>query len=276
MQPSQMVDTQLMKILAEEGPAAAVSAFVRPVLPMLSQKVRGQPLPSLGAHDKKAMLHSFPLLSEEFCRLLMEELKHAVGLQAAGSKNFSRPNTMNNYGFVVEELGLDLWPLVREVLAPLAALVFPQWGGASLDTVHAFTISYSMNGDRDLSRHMDQSEVTVNVNLGGDFNGGEVYFNGQRDSPMENKENTTVIHHPGVALLHVGQHWHGARRLASGERHNLVLWLRSRAFKSSPAQQFCSRCRASVSGFHSRQQTGTPARLRAPKEGLARGHGELR
>lgn len=76
--------------------------------------------------------------------------------QGAGSNDtFTRPNTMNNYGFVVDELGLDLMPLVAAVLTPLAALYFPDWGGATIDSTHAFTISYSMAGDRDLSRHMD-------------------------------------------------------------------------------------------------------------------------
>eukprot|EP00951_Prasinocladus_malaysianus_P024950 scaffold217190_cov38-Prasinocladus_malaysianus.AAC.1 len=63
---------------------------------------------------------------------------------------------MNNYGFVLEELGIDLMPLVREAFAPLAKLVFSEWGGGSIDSVHAFTISYSTLGDRDLDRHMDQ------------------------------------------------------------------------------------------------------------------------
>jgi hypothetical protein len=32
-----------------------------------------------------------------------------------------------------------------------------------------------------------QSEVTVNANIGGVFEGGEVYFNGQRDSILQDK-----------------------------------------------------------------------------------------
>jgi hypothetical protein len=67
---------------------------------------------------------------------------------------------MNNYGFVLDELGIDLMPVVvRKVLTPLLTLYFPDWGGSTIDSVHAFTISYTMSGDRDLDRHMDQVGV---------------------------------------------------------------------------------------------------------------------
>jgi hypothetical protein len=48
--------------------------------------------------------------------------------------------------------------------------------------------------------------------------------------------------------MHAGQHFHGAKPLSSGERHNLVMWMRSSSFESSPAQRFTSECAASGTG----------------------------
>ena len=70
---------------------------------------------------------------------------------------------MNNYGIVLEELGLSqlLDELMHKYLAPLADLVFPEWGGASLDHHHSFTIRYRHGEDLDLAQHMDASDVSV-------------------------------------------------------------------------------------------------------------------
>lgn len=55
--------------------------------------------------------------------------------------------------------------LMQEYIVPVARVLFPQWGGGSLDSLHAFTIQYSANEDRDLGRHLDEADVTVNICL---------------------------------------------------------------------------------------------------------------
>ena len=47
---------------------------------------------------------------------------------------------------------------------------------AVLDSQKAFTVSYREGEDVDLSYHYDNAEVTLNVCLGKDFSGGELYF----------------------------------------------------------------------------------------------------
>jgi len=151
---------------------------------------------------------------------------------------------MNNYGLILHEIGLAqlLEGLMQEYIVPVARVLFPQWGGGSLDSLHAFTIQYSANEDRDLGRHLDEADVTVNICLGTIFTGAHLFFQGIRDHPSESDENITIAHEPGTAVLHLGQHWHGAYRLQSGNRFNLIGWCRSSTFRSGGAEIFMARC----------------------------------
>jgi hypothetical protein len=119
-----------------------------------------------------------------------------------------------------------------------------------------------MDEDRALDGHLDQSAVTFNVNLGGDFDGGRVAFADQRDRPRafaDDKNNGAaaageaaqplpeeIVYKAsprvGYALVHAGQHWHRAEAISRGERHNLILWARSRQAGSSPAQTWAAAC----------------------------------
>ena len=54
---------------------------------------------------------------------------------------------------------------MQEYLVPIARVLFPQWGGGSLDDLHAFTIQYRVGEDRDLARHLDEADVTMNLCL---------------------------------------------------------------------------------------------------------------
>ena len=68
-------------------------------------------------------VHSFQLFSDEFCRMFLEELDnyHATGLP------IDRPNSMNNYGIIVNNIGMQpvIGALQRSVLQPIANLLHP-------------------------------------------------------------------------------------------------------------------------------------------------------
>ena len=49
-------------------------------------------------------------------------------------------------------------------------------GLSGLDSHKAFTVSYQLDGDRELAYHFDNAEVTLNVCLGTCFTGGELSF----------------------------------------------------------------------------------------------------
>lgn len=59
---------------------------------------------------------------------------------------------------------------------PVALLLYPEWVGRGLDSQRAFIVKYSMEEDRDLSYHFDNAEVTLNICLGKNFQGGRLYF----------------------------------------------------------------------------------------------------
>lgn len=89
-----------------------------------------------------------------------------------------------------------------------------------------------------LSFHVDDSDVTINVCLGREFEGGDLLCHGQRcelhcksTPPLpELNEGTRVSHKVGQAIIHIGKHRHAALPITAGERSNLILWCRCSAF----------------------------------------------
>jgi len=154
---------------------------------------------------------------------------------------------MNRYGTLLDELGLSpglLDPLMREWLRPLCAVLPPlaAAGGASLDRHKSFVVAYRLGEDEQLSEHYDNSEVTLNANLGRQFDNGELLFFGHKDSAGGNP----VAHHDwaegggvGHAVLHLGSNVHAALPISSGERYNLVVWMRSSAHRQVAGCPMC-------------------------------------
>ncbi|PFX11159.1 2-oxoglutarate and iron-dependent oxygenase domain-containing protein 2, partial [Stylophora pistillata] len=86
---------------------------------------------------------------------------------------------------LLNELGLDeklISPLRTNYLMPITRLLYPECGGNTLDSHKAFTVHYKMGEDLDLSYHYDNAEVTLNVSLGKEFIGGELFFGDMRQS----------------------------------------------------------------------------------------------
>uniref|UniRef100_UPI00398F2B24 2-oxoglutarate and iron-dependent oxygenase domain-containing protein 2 n=1 Tax=Pristiophorus japonicus TaxID=55135 RepID=UPI00398F2B24 len=152
-----------------------------------------------------------------------------------------RPNTMNNYGVLLNELGFDetfVTALREEYLQPIASLLYPDCGGGSLDSHKAFTVKYAINQDRDLSFHYNNAEVTLNVSLGEDFSEGNLYFGDMRQVAISESECVEIEHRVRHGLLHRGQHCHGALPISAGERWNLIIWMRS----SQVRNKLCPMC----------------------------------
>ncbi|XP_066835346.1 2-oxoglutarate and iron-dependent oxygenase domain-containing protein 2 isoform X4 [Anser cygnoides] len=123
--------------------------------------------------DKR--IYRLPVFTEEFCRAFVEELENFE--QSDMPKG--RPNSMNNYGVLLNEIGMDenfVTPLREKYLRPITALLYPDLGGACLDSHKAFVVKYALHEDLDLSSHYDNAEVTLNVSLGKDFTEGNLYF----------------------------------------------------------------------------------------------------
>ncbi|KAG9354892.1 hypothetical protein JZ751_001605 [Albula glossodonta] len=182
-------------------------------------------------------VYRFPVFSKKFCKELIEELEHFEQSEAPKG----RPNTMNNYGVLLNELGFDegfITPLRENYLQPVTALLYPDCGGRYLDSHKAFVVKYAMNEDLDLSYHYDNAEVTLNVSLGKEFTEGNLYFGDMRQVPLSDTECVEVEHHVAEGLLHRGQQMHGALRISSGQRWNLIVWMRA----SCERNKLCPMC----------------------------------
>ena len=130
--------------------------------------------------------------------------------------------------------------LRENYLQPIARKLFLDWGGGKLDSHKAFTVKYQVGSDTDLSYHYDNAEVTLNVAISTDdsFSGGALYFGDMRNERLKNKDHTIYQHKSSFGILHRGQHLHGAQPIESGERVNLIIWMRA----SSVRNQLCPMC----------------------------------
>lgn len=132
-------------------------------------------LPLFWCHGRCSDVYSFPLLNDEACDRLCDEIEHfgRSGLPAR------RPNSMNRYGLILNDIGMrpsldalqaEVWRVARE-LWPVE--------GARFDDHHSFCVSYKPKEDRGLDMHTDNSDVTLNVCLGRDFTASGLTFCGE-------------------------------------------------------------------------------------------------
>uniref|UniRef100_H0XEB6 2-oxoglutarate and iron dependent oxygenase domain containing 2 n=2 Tax=Otolemur garnettii TaxID=30611 RepID=H0XEB6_OTOGA len=195
-------------------------------------------LQQLETVSEEKRIYRVPVFTALFCQALLEELDHFE--QSDMPKG--RPNTMNNYGVLLHELGLDeplVTPLRERFLQPLMALLYPDCGGGQLDSHRAFVVKYAPGQDRELGCHYDNAELTLNVPLGRAFTGGALYFGGLFQAPAALMEPLEVQHMVGHGVLHRGGQLHGARPLVTGERWNLVVWLRASAVRNHLCPMCC-------------------------------------
>ncbi|CAN1173351.1 2-oxoglutarate and iron-dependent oxygenase domain-containing protein CP2 [Linum perenne] len=183
-------------------------------------------------------VYSFDMLQPSFCDMLISEVENIERWVHDTEFKMMRPNTMNKYGAVLDDFGLDpmLAKLMDGYVQPMAKVFFPEINRLALDSHHGFIVEYGADKDVELGFHVDDSEVTLNVCLGKDFFGGQLYFRGARcDKHVNTKTHQEEIgdyaHIPGRAVLHRGRHRHGARATTSGQRFNLIMWCRSSAYR---------------------------------------------
>ncbi|KAB1255839.1 2-oxoglutarate and iron-dependent oxygenase domain-containing protein 2 [Camelus dromedarius] len=188
--------------------------------------------------SEEKRIYRLPVFTAWFCQALLEELEHFE--QSDMPKG--RPNTMNNYGVLLHELGLDeplVTPLRERFLQPLMALLYPDCGGGWLDSHRAFVVKYAPGQDRELGCHYDNAELTLNVALGKAFTGGTLYFGDLFQAPSTLAKPLEVEHVVAQGILHRGGQLHGARPLGAGERWNLVVWLRASAVRNHLCPMCC-------------------------------------
>ena len=190
-------------------------------------------------------LYRVPILSPSAVQRFNEEMKILIDWSAQTGVRLTPPNSMNNDGVILSEIGWDtvFQEVMVNMLVPIARELFPDIGGASLATQHSFIVEYGKGRDRSLGFHVDDSEVTLNLCLGDSFTGSELYFQGRRCEQHRQlrhkpEEHIVVEQQVGMAILHAGAHRHGVLPLVSGRRRNLIMWCRSA--KERLIQQQCA------------------------------------
>ena len=198
-------------------------------------------------------VYAFRLLNDAAVERFDREIDAQAAEARAAGIELPAPNGMHQYGFVLDGIGFRprLADLMERLLAPLCRLLYADLGGDRLDEHHGFLVEYARDKDEDLGFHVDDSEVTLNLCLGRDFDGGDLYFRGlrchhHRQSPHGPNESFDYVHEPGVALLHAGKHRHGVDYLRRGLRRNLILWCRNSGYRSrhrdrDPCPPWCGR-----------------------------------
>ena len=171
------------------------------------------------------------MLKPSFCEDLLCELEHYEG------EGFpvARPNSMNNYGVVLNSIGLErtMDAIQRRCVRPLIGALFPR-EGCHIDHHHSFMVQYRAGEDLGLDMHTDACDVTLNVCLGREFTGAGLTFcglRGEANARPERKFQYRHTHVIGRAIVHLGHHRHGADDLVSGERYNLIMWNKSSSYR---------------------------------------------
>lgn len=198
-------------------------------------------------------IYLMEIFTPEFCQLMLQEVNHFESWCAKQTISILRPNSMNNYGVVLDHIpgfSVVLQQFVQQFIEPLSRRLFPRLHPArssatisSMDSHHGFVVEYGADKDKKLDWHVDDSDVTLNVCLGKQFEGGDLVFSGvrcelhRRDTPplASKGENVRVAHLIGHGLLHVGKQRHAALPIKSGERTNFILWCRNSQLESSAA-----------------------------------------
>ena len=171
------------------------------------------------------------LLPEEWTGRLLEEVERWEAALLRGEVREEPPNSMHRYGAPLERLGLAALGdrLLARGLAARMELSFP--GTGPLTESHAFIVRYGAGGDDGLDLHVDDSDVTLSLCLGGRFSGSGLQFEGVRcglhlDHPARPEEISTVAHRPGEGVLHLGKRRHRVLPITAGSRVGLILWAR--------------------------------------------------
>lgn len=183
---------------------------------------------------RDGQLITFPLLQPDFCDALLDEFDAFLEWRKKHGIKPHGPNSMNKYGVLLSELGLNDW--VTHVMKHYANPFAKIWlDSRKLIGHYAFLVDYRANKQRALDSHVDTSDVTLNVSLSdqNDYEGGEVVFHldGEKDNLL------TVPHRQGRAILHRGDIEHHAESITRGRRTNLIVWFDAEKAKRRKAKR---------------------------------------
>lgn len=209
-------------------------------VPSVQDVMRGKTKIDLDAGHLETMMdeemfdvYSFPLLAPSFCSKLQKYVQRVIReLEENTEFSWLTRGSIRD----LDNLGLQ-WLnslLLHLVVGPITEHLYKETetGGGELDWRQGYIAAYSAEPTDTKPRqrlvpHTDDSEVTLNVCIGEQFNGGLLQFWGLRGTSEAGK--LVGDYHPiiGRALLHSGRHLHEVTEVTSGNRFAYILWARS-------------------------------------------------
>ncbi|KAJ1461415.1 putative 2OG-Fe(II) oxidoreductase like-protein [Pelagophyceae sp. CCMP2097] len=178
---------------------------------------------------------SLDVFSPAFCKVFLAEVDHYL----ESGLPIRRPNSMNNYGLIVNEIGLRpaLTELQQKVLWPISQALFDADVASQFHRHHSFVVAYARDKDAGLDVHTDDSDITANICLGDVFSGAGLTFCGTIGESDHRQFAIRYNHAVGRAVLHLGSRRHGADDISSGTRRNLIIWNVNDDFRQSAAYE---------------------------------------
>jgi hypothetical protein len=182
-------------------------------------------------------VYSFPLLSCEFCETVQSYVRAAIAVLETDEEY--NTNDWRSRGGMTKDLDLlglswlnDL--LFHLVLRPISRQLFQETETlGDLDWRQGYIAAYSASPSatkprRRLVPHTDDSEVTLNINIGdGVFQGGLLEMRGLRGMADAGELYGEYQPQVGRALIHAGRHLHEVTPITSGDRFAYIMWARS-------------------------------------------------
>ncbi|XP_010461698.1 PREDICTED: uncharacterized PKHD-type hydroxylase At1g22950-like [Camelina sativa] len=197
----------------------------------------------------------FQMFQPDFYETVIVEVENIRKWAEETNFPIRRPNNMSKHGVVLDHFGLDIFlkKLIQEFIFPLCKVFFPEVCGTMFDSHHGFFIETGEDRDPALGLHMDLSEITLNVCLKKQFEGGEIIFGGTRckkhkKTKFKDEAIFRYSHIPGQAILHRGRHCHGANTTRTTcYRANMILCCNSSLFREMETYQkdfsdWCGQC----------------------------------
>ncbi len=170
-------------------------------------------------------VYQFPLFTEEFCNMLIEESENFgefLDPKEAANSNITYPTT---------DLGLDSIPgKINYIDTPLSNLynfiqqeyikpiIFYVWKYRVERFQSSYVLKYSPDGQDFLQPHHDDSACASIVSLNNNYEGGGTWFDRQK---------TVVEPKTGWCTLHPSKltHRHAGRRVTKGTRYILITFI---------------------------------------------------
>lgn len=213
----QVVEPSLAKALRWSRTETMASAL---------DNVRGKPRGlSLALSEVDDAVCELAVLRPEFCQALVAALDEVTPIDV--STTFPRANFDHlGFGWIADLLLVIARAVTDQAFDPATV---PDWR-------HAYALDYSRQGPRtSLVSHTDDSELTLNILLTDDFEGGHLLLGGRRGDQDETKELMPLpARSVGRAICHIGRHLHAVEPVRDGHRRVLICWTRAnRSLRSS-------------------------------------------